>query len=529
MTGIDPERLGVEVGIVLSNATAFYAPVLLRRDRELDVHEEDLVLVVDERLPSYYMLGVLRLVTRHEPFLRRGVHNVYAEYPEALSEDIMLPFTNAYAEIYAAVCDGSSLCGGARGVEANLYPPTPGSRVYRLTRADELTGYLSVSRPVFVGAHKYTDWMIPLDSSWIPYHIGVFGATGMGKSRLVLRLASEVVRAGYSLIVFDHTGVDYASFARDAGVPVVDASAIQIPAPVFADVLSSLMRIHSSSTLKDYVDIAVVCHEKMVRGEAGSVPDCLGGGGARRRQVQLSRYSGRGRGSGRRWSKEDFGETLREVAEELRAKPATIYKLSILLDYYVPDYLMESMGRRRVSPAEVVDMALSRGLVVVDMSSEREIEVKRAIVTGIAEAAWEKIMAQGERINLGLVVDEAQNYACEYCGQAGRALETIAREGRKWGFFLILASQRIVRDIRPGIRSNLGTVFFSKLQSAGDLQELKGYLDLGRLNEASLAMLSRREFYVAGLMNPLRKPLLLRVCEASGFQAPTRTGIVSRG
>ncbi|HIQ56387.1 MAG TPA: hypothetical protein EYH59_06925 [Pyrodictium sp.] len=79
----------------------------------------------------------------------------------------------------------------------------------------------------------------------------------------------------------------------------------------------------------------------------------------------------------------------------------------------------------------------------------------------------------------------------------------------------MVASQRIARDIRPGIRGNLGTVFFSRLQSRNDLQELAGYLDLGRVTEASLAMLSRREFYVAGLMNPLRRPLLLRVDEVT--------------
>jgi len=525
---IDPASLGDEVGVVLSGATAFYAPVLLRRDRELLVHEEDLVLIVDERLPGYYMLGVLRLVTRHEPFLRRGVHNVYAEYPDALTEDIILPFSNAYAEIYAAVCDGSEVCGGSRGVDANLYPPTPGSKVYRLRRADALTDYLSVSEPVYIGAHKYTGWMIPLDSSWIPYHIGVFGATGMGKSRLVLRLASEITRVGYSLIVFDHTGIDYAGFARAAGVPVVPASEIRIPPPVFAGVLAALMGISSSSTLRDYIDIAVVCHDKLVRGEASSVNQCLYGVPERK---GLTGYYGKGEAkSPYSWRKEDFKKTLQQVADALKARVSTKFKLSMLLDYYVPDYLVESMGLRGVEPDEVVARALEEGLVVVDMSTEREIEVKRAIVTGIAEAAWRRIMEGGMPIRLGLVVDEAQNYACEYCGPSGRILETVAREGRKWGFFLIVASQRIARDIRPGVRSNLGTVFFSKLQAAGDLQELKGYLDLGGLNEASLAMLSRREFYVAGLMNPLRKPLLLRVCEVSGLEAPsTRRGSVSRG
>jgi DNA helicase HerA-like ATPase len=158
---------------------------------------------------------------------------------------------------------------------------------------------------------------------------------------------------------------------------------------------------------------------------------------------------------------------------------------------------------------------LGAGSVIHAMSDEQDIEVKRAILASVALAAWEKIWATMSPVNMGLVVDEAQNYACEYCGDSGRALETVAREGRKWGLFLLVASQRVARDIRPGVRSNLGTVFFSRLQSSTDLQELSGYLDLGRVTEASLAMLARREFYVAGLMNPLRRPLLLRVDEAT--------------
>ena len=162
-----------------------------------------------------------------------------------------------------------------------------------------------------------------------------------------------------------------------------------------------------------------------------------------------------------------------------------------------------------------MEAARSGETVVLDMSDEQDIGGKRAIMASVVMAAWDLVWEEMKPVNIGLVVDEAQNYACEYCGDSGRALETVAREGRKWGLFLIVASQRVSRDIRPGVRSNLGTVFFSRLQATGDLQELSGYLDLGRVSEASLAMLGRREFYVAGLMNPLRRPLVLRVDEVS--------------
>jgi len=89
-------RVAEEVGIVLSGASASMAPIALRRDRELRVLEEDLVLLVDPRLENYYMLGVVRWITRYEPFLRRSIHNIYVEHPDALDTEVVMPFSNAY-------------------------------------------------------------------------------------------------------------------------------------------------------------------------------------------------------------------------------------------------------------------------------------------------------------------------------------------------------------------------------------------------------------------------------------------------
>ncbi|MMZ70242.1 hypothetical protein D1872_332390 [compost metagenome] len=52
---------------------------------------------------------------------------------------------------------------------------------------------------------------------------------------------------------------------------------------------------------------------------------------------------------------------------------------------------------------------------------------------------------------------------------------------------------------------------FSKLQTPGDFNELKGYMDLSGISENTLAILGKREFFVAGLMNPLRIPILIKV------------------
>jgi hypothetical protein len=71
----------------------------------------------------------------------------------------------------------------------------------------------------------------------------------------------------------------------------------------------------------------------------------------------------------------------------------------------------------------------------------------------------------------------------------------------------------MARDIAANVRANLGTVFFSRLPTQGDLRELSGYMDLADVNESVLTQLGIREFFVAGLLNPLRKPILLKIRE----------------
>jgi DNA helicase HerA-like ATPase len=505
--------MGEEVGIVLSGASAALAPIALRRDKELDVREEDLVIIVDPRLKEYYMLGVVRWITRYEPFLRRNTHNIYIEHPDALSVETVMPFTNAYIEIYGALCDNKELCSSR--FESNIYAPTPGSKVYKIDRAEPLTEYLTVKKPIYVGMHKYSGWRLPLDTNWVNYHIGVFGATGTGKSRLILKLVQELVRAGINVIIFDHSGKDYTPFAVKHGLQVVSADEVQVDPQIFAYVISKMLNVTQSQ--KDAVEVAAMCFaiKKYGRLEDSSIGrECKGvidrrGGFRRSRSLPLAASSTAAKEQDDPLN--EFIEILDDTLSLFNARDSTRLKLRLLSRFALPKRFVESLDKRKYTPRDIVEMALKRGLVVVDLSAEQEIEVKRGIVASIAQAGWEIINETGKEINLGLVVDEAQHYACEYCGASSSALEVIAREGRKWRFFIVVASQRIARDIKTSIRSNLGTVFFSKLQSSGDLQELAGYLDLGRVTEASLMMLGSREFYVAGLMNPLRRPILLRI------------------
>ena len=535
----------------------------MSRREENAVADESLVVIWDPEYSDRLLLGAVRMVVRYEPFLKERVRSVYVDFPDALDEEAVMPFSNAYVEIYGALVAGEE--GGA--IVENNVAPHPGSKVYLVEHGDRLSRFIHVRNPVVVGSHKYSGWEVPLASEFATYHIGIFGATGMGKSRLARALINELVNAGYAVIVFDHTGVDYAPYYPEDSV--LPSTAIRISPPVIASALIALTGLRDWP-YRDYLDIACAFYDsnsalrrfafmeaRKRRATAGgeekttvvlgpckvslrvgmSYSTPRGGAAAHRRRTlfeevdyeELAAENPSEEGSGDEggepgWDKEAFKCVLGAVMQQLKAQEQTIWRAQLYIDYYVPSEFFSMLNRRRLRPEDVVRMALKKRLVVVDLSYDRDLAVKQAIVRDVIDAAWrvlsEEQGARGRglvRLNLGFFVDEAQNYASESGAEMSRAaLERVAREGRKWGLFIAVASQRVARDIASGIRANLGTVFFSRLQSTGDLREIAGYVDLGTLSEYVLGQLAQREFFVAGLMNPLRKPLLLRVREVAG-------------
>ncbi|MEM4592986.1 MAG: hypothetical protein QW196_06255, partial [Sulfolobales archaeon] len=141
-----------------------------------------------------------------------------------------------------------------------------------------------------------------------------------------------------------------------------------------------------------------------------------------------------------------------------------------------------------------------------------EMVVRRYIVKSVIDELWRIVDERREKPRTLVVIDEAHNYACMGCGASLRSIERTAREGRKWEIGLVLASQRII-DFSTDIRNNINTFYFSRLQTPGDFENLRGVLDLGGLGPESLSVLGVREFFFAGLGNPLRFPILMRVKE----------------
>jgi DNA helicase HerA-like ATPase len=171
---------------------------------------------------------------------------------------------------------------------------------------------------------------------------------------------------------------------------------------------------------------------------------------------------------------------------------------------------IESLNERKMSGKDILERLERDRLVIVDLSSVRQ-EERRYLVASVLRRIWNFIDERKQPVNTLVVIDEAHNYACQQgCSPSNELIERTAREGRKWGLGLVLASQRII-DFSTDVRNNINTFFFSKLQTPSDLDNLKGVLDLGGIEYEDIAILATREFYFAGLGNPLKYPVLIEV------------------
>ena len=487
------DRCCIEVGITTSGASVGLVPIQFYKKAENFALEEQLVMIQDPSLEDELLLGVVRNVTKLEPLIRDRVRSPFVDRPEVLDQTILMPFTSAVVRLYAALKPST------KSVLEVRHVPTPGSKVFVIRDGKFLNDYIKSNLPIYVGSHKYSGWPISLDAGFVNQHIGVFGATGVGKSRLVKALIEELVRVGKHVVVFDHSGVDYVPHFRDR---VITSKEISISPPTIASVIAEKARLNWQ-TFGEYLEVAVITYvtgDRKVR---------------RQQSSQLIDAQPNSQVNQVRWDKALFTKHLVDSMRGLGARDSTVEKARLFIDYFIEGEFFEELNRRTLSPMDIVNRALKANLVVIDLSLDPELVVKQAIVADTIDAAWKLVKTNKSPLDLVFVIDEAQNYVPEnewtICGDI---IETTAREGRKWGLSLIVASQRIARDVRASVRANLGTVFFSRLSAQGDLREIAAYMDLADVSEATLAQLGTREFFVAGLMNPLRKPILIRVRDA---------------
>jgi DNA helicase HerA-like ATPase len=110
---------------------------------------------------------------------------------------------------------------------------------------------------------------------------------------------------------------------------------------------------------------------------------------------------------------------------------------------------------------------------VLDLGSYDRHEEQLAVALAVLEDLWER---RAERRPVLLVLDEAHNFCPPSpetpLGVAVRdRLVQIAAEGRKYGLWLLLSTQRPSK-IHPGVLSQCDNLTLMRMNSPGDLEEL---------------------------------------------------------
>lgn len=149
----------------------------------------------------------------------------------------------------------------------------------------------------------------------------------------------------------------------------------------------------------------------------------------------------------------------------------------------------------------------SRNNVFVVSLKETNLEMKKVLPLIVCKQLYDSKKNRQEKSSLNLIIDEAHNILSESSERESdtwkdyrlETFEEIIKEGRKFGTFLTIASQRPY-DISPTIISQLHNYFIHRLINVNDInaiQKTVAYLD--KLSFDSIPILSVGSCFVAGL------------------------------
>lgn len=167
-----------------------------------------------------------------------------------------------------------------------------------------------------------------------------------------------------------------------------------------------------------------------------------------------------------------------------------------------------------------------KNVVVVNLH-DVNLEMKKTMPLLLAKTLYDEQKSEGKGKTLSLIIDEAHNILSK---QSSREAETwkdyrletfeeIIKEGRKFGVFVTLASQR-PSDISPTIASQAHNYFIHRLINQADLKMIASavsYVD--RVTEESIPTLPTGTCVFSGVVTQV--PLKIHVNELDDLSRPT--------
>lgn len=159
---------------------------------------------------------------------------------------------------------------------------------------------------------------------------------------------------------------------------------------------------------------------------------------------------------------------------------------------------------------EIKEYDESENLVVVSLR-DVNIEMKKIIPLVVCKQVYERKKESDDKDSLHIIIDEAHNILSIMSQRESETwkdyrletFEEIIKEGRKFGVFLTIASQRPY-DISPTIISQLHNYFIHRLINDNDISAVEkavAYLD--KLSFQTISILSVGSCFVAGLASDI--------------------------
>ncbi len=473
-----------KIGIVASDSSESRARLLLEEEQELKVKAEEIV-VIDT--PNGYVLGVLRSGSGVNEALKANAYRPSVAYAKRGG------VPSGAREIYTFEIMVIGVV-TQNGIEQNRLIIPPRSNVYLFKKnASNPLEYVARNRPVVwkacLDGHEY--WKIPFDTSFLTYHIGVFGATGSGKSWLTRYVIIPVLlEAGFKVLVLDWSGEDYAPYFKDEAVPIsrlkLDEEAVVRYVMEKAEHFGYAGQSRDSNPVKEALEDYVsrrweeVCQKK---------PEEI--------FVDMRNY---------------LDNSVRQAPIREDQKRSALRRIEYGFKKLKPIDLDAVRGS--VSIEELVEELRSeeRSVKVVDMSlvgSEEKLSFFNSLARFLEEG-----MELGEALNIALIIDEGPQYApweprgIQY--ESTEHIKNLCALGRKHRLCIVLISQGIAGDIgiNAAVRRNLNTQFFGALHPL-DMQEADNWLKPYGIQREYLLSLKPGQFYFVGKANPSPIPLLI--------------------
>ncbi len=466
------------IGIIASGSSETDARVILNEGEEKRVRAEDLVLV--ENRNEGQILAVLRRGLGSNENLKPGGYHPGVAYARIGGTPSTAKETYDFA---------LSVIGDVGvSVQQNKKILAPGSKVSVFEDVDEPMKYLAKTKNSTTLGHYegQSGWKVPVDSSFIPYHMGIFASTGGGKSFLArYQVIHLLLNSGYDVLVLDWKGRDYAPhYPKDN---IISISEIALDSDTVVTYLVAKMKNFGYSSYGGGTVTQAL--EEYISGDTW-------------RSHSLSEFKYALEKNIINELNPNRAVTGRAFEEEQRFKRG----LRKLKESDVRNIL----GTK--SAVDILNAVRAKHLLVVDMKRTGKDE-KLSMFFTFANHLME-IMQNDKDLNLALVVDEAPQY-CPY-KPGGIQEETtdividLCALGRTHKLCVCLLSQGIAGEIgiNAAVRRNLNTQFVGKIHPL-DMNEAANWLSPFNIDAKFLLSLPPGHFYFMGSMNPSPIPLLL--------------------